>query len=58
MINTMPNMESRFKRAEKTAIVETDRNLEIIISLLRTGKVMMVSNVPLSLSPAVASIAG
>ena len=58
MIKTMPNMERRFKIAENTAIVDTERNLEIIIWLFFTGRVMMVSSVPLSLSPAVASIAG
>ena len=51
-------MDSRFKNAEKTAIVETDMNFEIMISLFLTGKVIIVSSVPLSRSPAVASIAG
>ena len=54
----MTNMEIRFNNAENTAMVDTDINFDSMISLFLTGSVMTVSNVPLSRSPAVASIAG
>ena len=38
--------------------IETLKNFPIIMSLLFIGKVSSVSNVPLSFSPAVASVAG
>ena len=55
---TAPPMDITLSIALTQAITDTARNLLIIISRLVTGRVRRVSRVPLSLSPAVTSIAG
>ena len=47
-----------WKNATEIEDIETAKNFPTIISLLFIGKVNKVSNVPLSFSPAVVSVAG
>ena len=52
------DIDRRLRIAAPTAMVETARNFAVISSVPVTGRVSMVSRVPLSFSPAVVSIAG
>ena len=64
ILNLLPAIPSDISASIKLSIpviiddIDTLKNLPIIMSLLLIGKVNNVSSVPLSFSPAVASVAG